>query len=134
LEEKRLWHSENKERLRPIKREREIREWNSNPIFRLKKLMSHRIRVSLKSSKDGKCLQDVLGYSVDELRNHLESKFYNGMTWDNYGEWHIDHIKPISSFNFSSYSEDEFRKCWNLDNLQPLWARDNLSKGARLSA
>ena len=73
----------------------------------------------------------LLGYTVDDLMRSLEAKFRNGMSWANQGEWHIDHIRPISSFNFSSANDPEFHECWSLENLQPLWACDNLSKGAR---
>jgi hypothetical protein len=62
--------------------------------------------------------------------NHLEKQFTKGMTWDNYGEWHVDHIRPMSSFNFTSVDDPEFKECWALCNLQPLWELDNLSKGS----
>jgi len=73
----------------------------------------------------------LLGYSLEELMQHLEKQFTNGMTWDNYGQWHVDHIRPMSSFNFTSPDEPEFKACWALNNLQPLWWPDNLSKGSR---
>ncbi len=71
---------------------------------------------------------DAMGYSVTELMKHLEQQFTDGMSWDNYGEWHIDHIRPVSWFKFKSTDDKEFKDCWSLTNLQPLWARDNLSK------
>ena len=55
------------------------------------------------------------------------------MNWDNYGEWHVDHIIPKSSFNFSSKHDKEFKECWALDNLQPLWAEDNIAKSDKIS-
>jgi hypothetical protein len=68
---------------------------------------------------------EILGYSPISLKENIESKFTDGMTWENYGEWHIDHIRPISSFN-----KNELPSVVNsLNNLQPLWAFDNLSKG-----
>lgn len=68
---------------------------------------------------------DVLGYSAEELKNHIESLFLENMSWDNWGEWHIDHIRPISSFD-----KTESPKIINaLENLQPLWAIDNIKKG-----
>jgi hypothetical protein len=70
---------------------------------------------------------EILGYSPMDLKKNIESKFIDGMTWDNYGEWHIDHIKPISSFN----KNEEPKIVNSLDNLQPLWAFDNLSKGCK---
>jgi len=65
-------------------------------------------------------------------KNHLEKQFKDGMTWDNYGDWHIDHIRPISSFNFKSYEDKEFKECWDLNNLQPLWAEENIRKHNRI--
>lgn len=62
---------------------------------------------------------------------HLEKQFTQGMTWENYGEWHVDHKKPMALFEFTSTDDEEFKECWKLDNLQPLWEKDNLSKGPR---
>tara|TARA_R110000796_G_scaffold42933_1_gene105711 strand:- start:146 stop:895 length:750 start_codon:yes stop_codon:yes gene_type:complete len=65
-----------------------------------------------------------LGYSANDLKKHLEKKFTNGMSWENHGEWHIDHIKPVSKFSKKS----KVSEVNALNNLQPLWAKDNLSK------
>jgi len=73
-----------------------------------------------------------LGYSTDDLIKHLEKQFKEGMTLENYGKvWHIDHIKPDSWFNYTSKEDEEFKKCWALENLQPLFVKDNLKKGNR---
>lgn len=75
----------------------------------------------------------LLGYSRDELMAHLECQFMPGMTWENYGPtWHIDHILPLASFSYKTPDCPDFKKAWALSNLQPLWAVENLSKGARL--
>lgn len=82
-------------------------------------------------TKNGKKTLDILnslGYSLNDLKSHLQNKFLEGMSWDNYGKWHLDHIKPVCSFNFSCIEDKEFKLCWSLDNLQPLWAIDNLKK------
>lgn len=73
----------------------------------------------------------LVGYTVDDLRRHLERQFANGMSWANFGDWHIDHIVPISHFKFSSAEDEQFKQCWAITNLRPLWARANISKGAR---
>ena len=75
-----------------------------------------------------KSILKYLGCSIEELKKHLESKFQEGMTWDNRGfyGWHIDHIKPLSSFDLSI--EENRHKAFNYLNLQPLWAKDNLVK------
>ena len=70
---------------------------------------------------------DIVGCSPNQLKEHLEKKFNGGMTWDNYGKWHIDHIIPLSSAN----NKDEVYKLCHHTNLQPLWAEDNLKKSNR---
>tara|TARA_R110002012_G_scaffold222540_1_gene394376 strand:+ start:571 stop:1191 length:621 start_codon:yes stop_codon:yes gene_type:complete len=67
-------------------------------------------------------------YSPKELRDSLESQFWYGMDWDNYGDWHIDHIKPKSKFIIEEYGDEQFHECWGLLNMQPLWSEDNLLK------
>lgn len=69
-----------------------------------------------------------IGCTIAELRAHLESRFKQGMTWDNYGDWHIDHIRPLSSFNLTDRAEQAMASHYT--NLQPLWAADNIRKGA----
>jgi len=69
---------------------------------------------------------NYVGLTKLEFKKYLEDKFLPGMTWDNYGKWHIDHIKPISKFNLTK--EGELEKCFHYSNLQPLWAIDNLKK------
>lgn len=83
---------------------------------------------SLKIKKNGSPWESLAGYTIIDLMQHLESLFLKGMTFRNHGKWHIDHIKPVSSFNFESYEDGEFKQCWALENLQPLWAVDNLRK------
>jgi hypothetical protein len=73
----------------------------------------------------------VLGYTKEELKAKITLQFEEGMTLANYGEWHIDHIKPVSEFNFEKTSDNGFKECFALNNLQPLWAKDNLSKGSK---
>ena len=69
---------------------------------------------------------ELIGCSTSELMIHLESKFKEGMTWENHGEWHIDHIKAIAKFNL--LNDDEQKKCFHWSNLQPLWAEENIVK------
>lgn len=70
-----------------------------------------------------------LPYTAKELCNHLEKQFSKGMSWENYGEWHVDHIIPLSSFKFAPDPAcPEFQACWALTNLRPMWAKENMSK------
>lgn len=70
----------------------------------------------------------MLPYTFEELIDRLESQFQEGMSWKNYGEWEIDHIKPDSWFDYKSYNDKGFTDSWALENLQPLWKSDNASK------
>lgn len=87
---------------------------------------------SLKGRKAGCKWESLVGYTLRDLMAHLESKFSAGMSWLNIGEWHIDHRRPRSVFVYDSPTDPEFQACWALANLQPLWAVDNMTKGARL--
>lgn len=80
--------------------------------------------------------EEIVGCTLEELRQHIESQFTEGMSWDNYGEWHLDHIKPLSSFNIVDEEKlciniDEAKKANHYTNLQPLWAADNMKKSNR---
>ena len=70
-----------------------------------------------------------LGCSVSQARTHIEARFLPGMSWENHGEWHIDHIKPVAAFDLSDPAQLELVTRW--DNLQPLWAKDNLAKSSK---
>jgi len=102
---------------------------STDATFRIKQSIRTRVRMALSGKSKSKKTLELLGCSVDELRKRLESQFQHGMTWENYGRhgWHIDHIKPCASFDFT-LDEDQ-RKCFHYTNLQPLWAEDNLRKG-----
>jgi hypothetical protein len=74
----------------------------------------------------------LLGCDVSQLWEHLESMFQEGMTKENYGKWHVDHIKPCASFDM--YDPEQQKQCFHYSNLQPLWAEDNLIKGIRTTS
>lgn len=88
-------------------------------------------RLKKRSATKGKSFFESIGYSFEQLIFHLESKFQLGMSWANYGIWHIDHIKPDSLFSYKKMDDSDFKLSWALNNLQPLWAKDNLNKGAK---
>lgn len=99
--------------------------------------MAAQIGTVLRGKKAGRSWKVLVGYTVDELMAHLESRFEPGMTWDNYGRtpdsWSIDHVKPKSRFRYDSTDSEDFRRCWSLENLQPMWWPDNHAKGNRLT-
>ena len=105
-----------------------------NPWVRISNSVSGHIRKSLADGKGGRRWELLVGYTLDDLMSHLELQFKPGMLWDNFGEWHIDHIRPVSDFHFESCEDLEFKQCWSLWNLQPMWGKDNLSKGNKCDA
>jgi hypothetical protein len=96
--------------------------------------LAHYLRSRLWSALKGKVkflsAPKLLGCTIEQLKERLESQFKQGMSWSNYGKWHIDHIKPCASFNLSKPEEQKI--CFNYRNLQPLWAEDNLRKQAKI--
>jgi len=108
----------------------------TSPDYCLNESMRGGMNKSLKGNKRSRAWSSLVDYTLQELSEHLESQFTEGMTWDNHGinGWHIDHIRPISSFSFTSPDDDEFKQCWALSNLQPLWAHDNRRKGSKYDA
>jgi len=136
----RKWQEENRLRVNELARLRRLRDpdaareygrlWCSRPSVRIHRAVRERIRMSLLTGKAGKTFE-ILGYSLAELMAHLERQFSSKMSWDNYGEWHIDHIVPVSSFAAETQDDPDFRACWALSNLRPLWAHENIRKHAR---
>ena len=102
---------------------------NSNDIqYRLAKLLRTRLRLAIKGNFRGGSAVKNLGCSISELKTYIENKFQPGMAWNNHGEWHIDHIKPLASFDLTK--QNEILIAIHYSNLQPLWAEDNLKKGS----
>jgi hypothetical protein len=99
-----------------------------DPLYRLRTNISRRIRSALTSGYKSQSTIKIIGCSIEELKKHLENKFTEGMSWQNYGEWHIDHIIPISS----AKTDDEIYKLNHWTNFQPLWAVDNIKKSNKL--
>jgi hypothetical protein len=125
------YHIKNENKLKAYKREYQ-KLWDKNPIHRVSSRFGAQLYSALRLRKRGRRWEQVVGYSLNDLMSHLESMFVQGMSWENYGEWHIDHIIPKKSFNYENENDKDFINCWSLDNLQPLWAEDNLRKSARL--
>jgi hypothetical protein len=102
-----------------------------DPGYRLHCNISRVVALSLNGDKGGRRWESLLGYTREQLVVHLERQFTKGMTWDNMGGehgWQLDHIIPRASFTFSTADDPEFKACWALTNLRPLWRVDNLTK------
>lgn len=110
------------------KQRRKKRKENIN--FRLRTIISNRIRMALSRGSKNSTAYDLTGCSWEHLKLYLENRFTVGMSWDNFGEWHIDHIKPCCSFDLTDTQQQKL--CFHYTNLQPLWAIDNLKKSGKL--
>ncbi|PRA81647.1 HNH endonuclease [Ochrobactrum sp. MYb29] len=127
------WKRENPEKVKDITKKASQKRL-SVPGVRLNNAIGRAMRSALgKGEKAGRRTFDTLGYTKQELMAHLEALFLPGMTWDNYGlhGWHIDHKIPKSLFHFQTTDDFNFKRCWSLENLQPLWATDNRKKHAK---
>lgn len=125
------WEAERAERTRQrnaSRTARDKRRRETDHSYRLRKNVASRLHATLSGRTGGK-LFSILPYTAEDLKRHLEQQFRNGMSWDNYGKWHVDHRKPCALFDMSD--PEQFKECWSLENLQPLWAVDNIKKGAR---
>lgn len=146
------WRSENRERYNEISRnckrdqgllKQRRRKYEKRFLTtvegKLKKRFSSYVRDSLIGGKGGRRWESLVGYTAHQLKSHLEERFDPWMNWGNYGmpkngerTWHIDHVIPKSTFSYQSPEDEGFKRCWALDNLQPLEAIANLKKGKKI--
>ena len=125
LDEKRKkYNEENKEKINETRRNRYKDRIKNDINFKLSKIHRNILKRILRYKKH-ESTSDLLGYTSIELRENIESKFKDGMSWDNYGEWEIDHIIPVSSFDLEKTPPCIVN---SLDNLQPLWKIENIKK------
>lgn len=117
----------------PQKNKRMAERFKADPMLRLEHRLRNRISSAIRRSASAKSDSSrvLFGCSTTDLMIYLESKFEPGMSWQNYGNvWHVDHIMPCAIFDFSK--PEHQRRCFHFSNLQPLFARDNLSKNAKV--
>ncbi len=117
---------QNRAHINALKRQRTSTDATYRMVNNLRRRLGNAMRGHSKSAST----LALLGCTPEECFRHLERQFKDGMSWDNRREWHIDHIRPIASFDLSL--EAEQRRCFHYSNLQPLWAAENLRKGAKL--
>lgn len=113
-------------------RKRLYNELKNDPNFKLSHTIKSSVRKAIKKNSKSLSTFKLLGCTVEYLKDYLELKFKDGMTWENHGlhGWHIDHIVPISNFDLAD--PEQQKKCFHYTNLQPLWAIDNLKKGNKV--
>lgn len=120
-----------RQRKAQVKYERWKIRWKNDEVFAMKVRLRNLIRNSFRKkgySKFEKSTESIVGMNYDDFKKYMESKFLDGMSWENRGEWHIDHIIPLSSVS----TEEELIKLCHYTNLQPLWGLDNMRKGNKI--
>ena len=133
--QKKEYYEKNKEEINRKRRER----YNKDAVLRLNDRMSNLIYQALKENKNEQHWEDLVGYTINDLKQHLESQFNENMNWDNMGSptdftddtqyyWEIDHIIPKGTFNYTKSTDHDFQICWSLANLRPLYWKDNRSR------
>lgn len=127
LKRNKEWIENNKEYFRYLNSENTKKWLKNNPHVVVWRQILYRTVRSFGKVKESST-QDILGYTADELKIHIESLFVNGMSWDNWGEWHIDHIIPLNFFD----KETPIHIVNSLSNLRPLWAEENLKRSKKL--
>ena len=123
-----LWAMNNPDAARTMDREYMRKRLKGDLNFRILQNLRHRIYDTVKKGKKSARTMELIGCSFEIFREHIQSKFKRGMTWDNYGEWHIDHIRPCASFDLADPEQQKI--CFNWTNLQPLWAMENYKKNS----
>jgi len=118
------------ENIMQIKRKKEnFNKFVQNNVeYQLAHSLRNRIRIAIRNNATSKSKQtlELLGCSISEFKEYINKKFKPGMSWDNRGKWHVDHIIPCCKFDLADIKEQ--KKCFHYTNLQPLWARENLQK------
>jgi len=131
------WKAENKERvksynkdyMREYKHTPQFRAWKKRPENKITDNIRKRLRDVMSGKRSGKSA--ILGCNTEQLRTHIEKQFKRGMSWDNYGKWHVDHIQPLASFDLQD--ENQCAIACNYINLRPMWAQANMEKGATIT-
>jgi hypothetical protein len=137
-------NSEYKKQNRAQVNERNKERRKNDPIFKMREAVRGAIKMTLKRLKNGVSINKYLPYSIQELKEYLENQFESWMTWENHGKyntktwnnndpttwtWQLDHIIPQSDLPYTSMEEENFQKCWSLNNLRPLSAKQNIIEG-----
>ncbi len=106
------------------------KRYRNDSVYAIKCRLRARINQALQGRSKSASTAELTGCTWKELIHHIEKQFTNGMSWENRHLWHVDHILPCASFDLSK--PEEQRKCFHYTNLQPLWAKENLSKGSKI--
>lgn len=125
---KKLYYENNRAEIISKQVARDSGKYQSDLTYRMKNIIRNRLRIALKSNTKKSKTMDLLGCSIADFKSYIESRFEAGMTWDNWSinGWHIDHIKPLDSFDLSD--ENQLAEACHYSNMQPMWADENRKK------
>ena len=126
-EKRKIYYYNNKEKERKKNDTWRVKKLKSDGFFRMKRRLRERIRDYMKGESIGKKTKDIVGLEYEDFKIYISNKFSEGMTWDNYGKWHLDHIIPLCE----AKNVEELIKLNHFTNLQPLWAEDNIKKNRK---
>lgn len=137
----RRWRKNNREKYRASQRKsiqrpeykkkvnaRAKERYRTDPVYRIKRILSSRLRSALNGNIKSASTMKLVGCSVQHVKDHLEKQFQPGMTWENHGKWHVDHMLACDTFDLED--PEQQRRCFHWTNLQPLWGPENISKSA----
>lgn len=127
-EKSKKYYHDNKQIIRKKNNEWKNNKRKNDGFYRMKINLRHRLRDYLFGESKSKRTKEIVGLDKMEFKSYVENKFLDGMTWENYGKWHLDHIKPLCQ----AKDNDEALLLNHYTNLQPLWAEDNLRKNRKL--
>ena len=120
------WRKQNQEHLR----EKRVARYKTDPSYRVRINLRNRLNAAIcVGCKAGSAVRD-LGCTIEDFMSYIAAQFLPGMSWENWGEWHLDHIKPLSAFDLTN--RNQFLAACHYTNMRPLWAADNLRKGQRI--
>jgi hypothetical protein len=122
------WWDKNAEKIKENRRNR----YKHNASFRLRRNFLRYVRAKIRLGAAWISWDELFDFTLEQLMAQLESMFKPGMSWENYGVWQVDHIRPISSFDIKAVNDSSFKECWSLSNLQPLWSTENQTKSAKI--
>lgn len=123
-----LYYRRNRDTILQKQNERRMKKYHSNPEFRMIENLRTRVNLAVSGRiKLGRTFE-LVGCTPRQLREYLMWQFKPGMSWENYGQWHVDHIRPCASFDLTKLEQQQ--ECFHYTNLQPIWAVENLKKGA----
>jgi hypothetical protein len=146
LDSRKEYYLNNKETIIKSHTEYRRKKYHTDPAFKLRDLITRAVNYGMK--KNGQSITKYLPYSLDELKEHTEKQFESWMNWDNHGvydpktwddndsttwTWNLDHIIPQSDLPYTSMGDDNFKKCWGLNNLRPLSSKQNFLDGINRS-